>query len=110
MEEQRSPEERGWVERRHEWRRGTHECSSARRSGNDVNENAGLGGRGESWGLTALSTGAGVLGPHGGGGALGQSGQSPTFRWLSCFRGYVRYEDMRQRATAVFQPLNRSSR
>ena len=41
---------RGGIERRHEWRRGTHECSSARRSGTDGYENAGKSGRGEKMG------------------------------------------------------------
>ena len=74
-------------ERRHEWRRGTHECPSARRSGNDGDENAGLSGRGEKLG-TARSVHAATKRSAFSWSidrALGQSGQSPIFRRLCRF-------------------------
>jgi hypothetical protein len=72
-------------------RHGTHECSSAQRSGN---ENAGLSGRGEKLG-TARSVHAATKGSAFSGSidrALGQSRQSPIFRRLCCFRRWVRYK------------------
>jgi hypothetical protein len=78
------------IERHHEWRRGTHQCFPARRWSNDVNENAGLSGRGKKLGTdrsvhAAQKAVVGVCCEFVV--ALGQSGQSPIFRRLHCFRG-----------------------